>query len=159
MGNERLSRWRAQRQATLPLPSGLSVRVRKIELLDLVGTGKIPAPMLSEFQRAAEPGADVAQVGMEKLLDVLPMINEVVLAAVVDPPVAKEADEEHLGLEELPLNDKLTIFNWTQEEAVALAGFHQGQAQPLDPPLLVHGIRDEAEPDPGPGEQLDHVPV
>ena len=144
-----LKAWRAQRRGTLTLPSGLTVQVQKVELMDLVMQGDIPMPLFQRVYELYQSGAfqDAETLSprdpeMEELLKVVPeamkMFDMVARAALVEPAAADETallalgpDEAeqyldtHIRLAELLLQDKEAIFNWAAAGAVALAPFRE----------------------------------
>jgi hypothetical protein len=118
----KLTEWRKKQVEELELPSGLTATVRRVRLVDLAARGSVPTPLagaVSEMLRGkkfdAASVADYAEYG--KLVDL------VVSAAVIAPPVAPTSDDEHLGLDELTLEDKTAIFNWAHSEGDRLDGF------------------------------------
>lgn len=121
MGQVQLAEWRARRRQELTLPSGLTVVVRRLGLLDVVAEGNLPMPLLALVDEAQQAGA--AEFGLADLPRVMPLIDAAVRRAVVEPPVADEPDETHLGLRELSVEDRLAIFNWLTGAAAALAPF------------------------------------
>lgn len=124
-----LRAWRLAREVDYELPSGLTVRLRRVALLDLVSTGQMPAPLLTliqDFSASNETAVDMAQ--LPQFTEVL---NAVTLAAVIEPPIQPIGDEEHLGLNEMPFDDKLEIFNWLNQGAQRLAPFLQGAIEPV----------------------------
>lgn len=125
-----LRSWRLAREVERELPSGLTVRLRRVALLDLVSTGQLPAPLLSlieDFATHVATTLDMAQ--LPQFTDVL---NAVTLATVIEPPIQPIGDEEHLGLDEMSFSDKLEIFTWANEGAQRLAPFLQRAEQPVD---------------------------
>ena len=125
-----LAAWRAGRISERTLPSGLDVKVKKVTLLDLAAQGSIPTPLLGAVQtlidQASNTGSlEVTLAGFEQHASV---INLVFKASMVEPAVADEPSETHIGVNEAPITDRLDVFNWAQEETAQLATFPQ-QAQ------------------------------
>lgn len=105
------------------LPSGLVVRLRRVGILDLAEQGRIPAPLAGVVQSVIdkkEISIDLAEFG--KFAGV---INLVVGAAMMDPPVADVADETHIAVGELPVDDRMSVFNWCNEVGSQLEPFRQ----------------------------------
>ena len=118
--------WREQRTETLELPSGLTVRVRKILLRDLVLYGKIPAPLFEsteKFTREKQGNQDLTVKELQEHPEFLQFIDHIVRATVIDPPLADQSDEEHLSIDELTFDDRMMIFNWNNGGAAELAPF------------------------------------
>lgn len=127
-----LTTWRAQRQSQLTLPSGLVVTVRRVDLIDLAAQGQIPTPLLDQIQAHLTDNAGRFQIADLALLGELPTI--IARAAIIDPPLAETGDATHLGLDELPMQDKLAILTWAQQGVAPLATF-PGDASRANPPV------------------------
>lgn len=120
-----LKTWRATREVSQTLPSGLTVRARKAELLDLVTQGAIPTPLLGMVDEMTGQGGQTVPV--TELSKYVELIDVVVQAIIVDPPLAAVADEEHLSIKEVPFTDRLFLFNQASGGAASLVPF---SAQP-----------------------------
>lgn len=126
-----LRQWRALRGSGEPftLPSGLVIRLKRVGILDLAEQGEIPAPLAGQVQEIFDEKDHALQLSdFGKFAGV---INLVVKAAAVDPRVADEPDENHVGVHELPMTDRMAIFNWCNEVADALVPFRQEPEQPV----------------------------
>jgi hypothetical protein len=117
-----LKEWRAARRAELDLPSGLHVTVQRIELLDLIAQGSIPTPALAMVSDSIKQGTRV-EVDLQSFAQYADLINAVVRAALISPPLSDVVDAEHMTLDEIPLNDRIAIFNWTMQGAKQIAPF------------------------------------
>lgn len=138
-----LKAWREKRkgeQATLP--SGLVVTLRRCDLLDLAEQGGIPAPLVAVANQLIEDGASIKVEELEKFM---PTINLVAKANLVDPKVADTPDSTHVGIEELPVKDRLAIFNWAAAGVARLVPFREKPGQPADALGDVQGLPGEAE--------------
>lgn len=118
-----LNAWRQGRQETLTLSCGLTVTVRKVDLLDLAAKGQIPVPLHAAVQQmlaqsAADPGLDVAT-----LPERAAVIDLIVAAALVEPRISAEPSDTTITLSELPFVDRISIFSWAHEEAAQVATF------------------------------------
>jgi len=123
---EALQAWRAQmaEMTEVTLPSGLMVACKRVELLDLVANGQIPAPLLGAVEKLTTASdGETTKVDMAEWPTYAELINVVVKATVVEPPIADESDEEHLGIQELPISDRMYVFNWANTGASALSSF------------------------------------
>ena len=117
-----LHAWRQGRQATLNLSCGLTVTVRKVDLLDLAAHGSIPTPLHAAVQQMlAQQGA--GGLDLATLPERAAIIDLVVKAALVAPPLADEPSDEAITLDELPFVDRISIFSWAHEEAAQVATF------------------------------------
>jgi hypothetical protein len=152
-----LQEWR-QRGETETLPSGLAVRYVEVSLLDLAMNGEIPAPLVGVVDRLLNDEEDV-EIELEDFTQMAPLINNLIKAALVDPPVADEPDATHLGVEELPATDRLFLFNRLHKEAQRLEPFRAGTDEPVDAAPTGDGLRAAAERDTGTGDgDVDGLP-
>jgi hypothetical protein len=120
-----LAEWRAQRQTTLTLPSGLDATLRRITVEDVAARGSIPTPLYGQVSAIIDqqPGAVAPTLDLASLPQFAVLIDVVAAAALVSPAVAEVADETHITIDELPFADRLHIFTWAQGGAAALAPF------------------------------------
>lgn len=122
MGNPKLLAWRARRTEEVHLPSGLTVTAKRITLEDVIMSGDIPKPLLGMIEEIrAASAADGLTV--ERLVEFMPVVDRTVSLAIVDPPLAAVADDEHLALDELPAKDRLALFSWLVQPAASVAPF------------------------------------
>jgi hypothetical protein len=126
--------WRKKRQEgeLVTLPSGLVVRRRRVHILDLAVQGKIPAPLVTlaaEMVSATRRKLDLD--GMQRYADV---VNLVVKAAMVEPPVGDEATEAQLAVDEMEMLDRLAIFNDGNVPTRPLRIFRPEQTQSVATP-------------------------
>lgn len=136
-----LQEWRAKRaqgeQALLP--SGLTVTLRKVSMLDLAEQGQIPEtlkPMIGELTKVAERGMtadDLTKLGA--------LINVVVAAALVGPA--------ELAPEELPFEDRQAIFAWANEASEKLKLFRPEAGEFVEVTLSGIGVRRASQRLPG----------
>lgn len=121
----KLAEWRAKRDhgEEFETPSGLIVSLRRVSLFDLAERGAIPAPLAGLVQGTLDGKG--ARLDLAQFPEYAELINLVVAATVVDPPIALEGDDEHLAVAELPMADRLAIFNWANGVAVALQPFRR----------------------------------
>lgn len=128
MVNAKLAAWRAGRTEEVALPSGLTVTARRITLEDLLVSGNIPKPLLSMMETLrAEAAAGALEVA--RLVEFMPVVDGLVRMAIIDPPLADVADDEHMSIEELPAADRLALFTWLVQPAAALAPFRRKPAR------------------------------
>lgn len=149
--SERSERLAAIRAARLPvrvvLNDGTTVLVRRVRLKDLVIEGAIPLTLVDEM--AAQKGARKKGSNLEEMKKLMPLLDAVALAAVVDPPIAREADEDHLGLGELSPDEKMLIFDEVNRAAEELRPFRGQPAGDADPARDGDDVPPEAVGDAG----------
>lgn len=129
-----------QRQPVrLALSCGLDVTARKVEMLDLIAAGQLPAPLLD--QALAFQLGEAMRVTTDSLAERLPFLNAVVCAIVIAPrfvaSVAGLAPAPEAGphayrdgagllvydVNLLPVSARLELFAWAQPEVRPFAEF------------------------------------
>jgi hypothetical protein len=118
-----LAEWRMSKRAELDLPSGLHVQVRKVKLIDLALSGKIPETLTKDMLKLAEGPVEVEPSELPRLMQVF---DAVVRAMLVEPGIvetAAECDETHITVDELDYEDKVMMFQWANGGAEALRPF------------------------------------
>lgn len=123
-----LQEWRKQQQEEITLPSGLTVVVKKVDLLTLVMEGNVPATLLTKAQENNKPGKTW---DMSEVPELKTALDAYALATIVSPPVVRGAgDDEQVGLDEIPGTDKLALFERANAGVNALAGFRKEAGEP-----------------------------
>ena len=140
---DNLAQWRASQRHETTLPSGLMVVLRDVTMTDLLFTGKLPASMLDMAQSAVEQGkADIDLKSLAKNgQDLKLLINELVLLCLVEPKIAEQPDEDHIGIDELNGDDKMSIFNWANREVEQVRSFREGENEPVAALQPGNGVR------------------
>ena len=117
-----LAQWRAGRTEEVALPSGLTVTARRITLEDVIMSGDIPKPLLGMIEGLRAAAAEDA-LTLDRLVEFMPVVDRTVRMAIIDPPMADVADDEHMSIEELPAGDRLALFSWLVQPAAKIAPF------------------------------------
>jgi hypothetical protein len=130
-----LAQWRAARLHELKLPSGLDVKVRDVDMTDLVLTGAIPNTLVEllgdeETQKLSEEEVGKKMLGENKA-EFVTFISVIVKAALVEPAIGDVPDDTHIMLDELSFADKMQIFNFINRDANAVRPFREGSAEPV----------------------------
>lgn len=138
----KLREWRKKQQAmeTMTLPGGLEVVLRRVHILDLVASGRIPETLDALVKKATATG-----FGVEDVMEFLPLINSVATACLVEPAIGEQADETHVTLDEMPLLDRLAIFEWANGAANALRPFRGEQTGVVEPARAGDDLSQPAE--------------
>ena len=120
-----LDEWRSKRQQgeNATLPSGLTVQLRQVSMLDLAAKGQIPQTLKPKIEELMQGGGKAAKVTLGSLSQYVEVIDLVVGACLAGP--------EGLTVDELPYQDKIAIFNWANEVSGKLQSFRPEQAQPV----------------------------
>jgi hypothetical protein len=97
--------------------------------------GKVPNTLMSVFVNAAEKTeAEAEKIAGEAISNNAEefgkMLNAVVQAAFVEPKIGDVADDEHITLEEIPMGDKLFVFNALNQEVAKVRSFRDGEDEP-----------------------------
>lgn len=120
--SDRLAAWKA---ATAPreveLSSGLTATIRPVRLENLVLSGSIPLTLLRQAQ-ALKPRKD-GTFREEDALEMAVVIDAVVLAAVVDPPLTRDGGADSIALYDIPFTDRVKLFEEANRPATALQSF------------------------------------
>lgn len=153
-----LAKWRAGRTHELTLPSGLTVMVADVTVTDLMFTGKLPPALLAMAEKAEKAGEQELdlQAISKNAPEFAQLMDAICTIAVKDPPIAEHGDDEHLGLDEIPGDDKMAIFNWINRETAAVQPFRD-EGQPAEAGRAGAQVLDETQPDPAVAERLDRV--
>ena len=109
----------------MTLPSGQVATLRRVHLLDLVESGRIPDELSGVVLEVIDEG--VKKPSLEDLSAYIEVVNLVCMAAFVDPPVAEKGSDEALGVEEVPFLDRAEVFRWCNEGARKLRPFRKEQ--------------------------------
>mgnify|MGYP000971814741 CR=1 FL=1 len=120
-----LEEWRKRRQQgeDATLPSGLTVQLRQVSMLDLAAKGEIPQTLKPQIDALMQGGNKVKDVTLDGLYKFVGVIDLVVGACLAGP--------EGLAVDELSYGDKVAIFNWANEASGKLQPFRREQAQPV----------------------------
>lgn len=130
-----LAQWRAQRLHELTLPSGLPVKVRDVDMTDLVLTGAIPNTLIDLLGNEETQKLSEDEVGKKMLSEnkneFATLLSVIVKAALVEPAIGDVPDETHITLDELTFADKMEIFNFVNRDANAVRPFREGFTEPV----------------------------
>jgi hypothetical protein len=143
-----IQEWREKNQPQeVELPSGNTALLRKVNLLELAIAGSIPTTLIVRAQDIKAGKEDWGNVmsDPDRLAEISSLIAPVVLAAFVEPAVAKEPDAEHLGIEEISMQDRMAVFQWCNADAEAVQPFRGDAEDGVEPVQDRGGDGDEAE--------------
>jgi len=160
-----LETFRALRSLTVPLESGLALRVRKIDALALLdGAGDMPNPLLALVQQSMKPGQGVSHAVADEVIQdpaaisalrsTLDHLLERVFLAVILPdgteiPGPLGGD---LQADDFDPAEKMAVFvalMGGEERLAAAQSFLQEQASPVVAAPDEQGVRPEAVEDAG----------
>lgn len=132
-----LAAWRESKIRTTELPaSGLTVRYKPVDLMELASTGEIPDGMKQFLEAKKEGGQATGKVSMqmEELPQVATAFDGIARACLVEAlidgtavPFAAVGDDEHIGVNELPFTDKVHLFELSNEGLAKIAPFRGEQ--------------------------------
>lgn len=118
-----LTEWRAlqNKGEEAELPCGLTVKLRRVSALDLAHQGKIPSTLQPQVDKfLAKSQQQGSKLSLNDLKELLPVVTLVCKACIVEP--------EDLDVDELPVNDRMTVFGWANEGAGRLQTFRKPKA-------------------------------
>jgi hypothetical protein len=131
----------------LELPSGASIKVKSVDLVSLVVSGKIPNSLLATVQghlEGVDPEATVSEatkmaekMDPEELAEVFSVMDTLVMAIAMEPKIHPVPEDEGqrsddlLYIDEVDGEDKLFMFNWSQEGLANMKRFPGGPASGL----------------------------
>lgn len=111
--------------SVIPLPSGLQIRARRVDLTSLLKQGDVPNALVPIVQQALAKGQQMDpkdlvgdQVDMSTLTSMLEMVDSVVVSTCVEPQVhpdpeaGVEEEDDLLYVKDLEADDKMFIFQW-----------------------------------------------
>ena len=130
-----LAEWRSARTHELELPSGLTATVRDVDITDLALTGRIPNSLMDVFVSAAEQKSEADAEKMagdaiaKNAADFGRMLDAVTRAAFVSPRIGDVADDETVTVDEIPMGDKLFLFNHLNREVARVRSFREGERE------------------------------
>ena len=145
-----VAEWREKnRPQDVELPSGNVAKLRKVHLVDLVIQGMIPATLVAEAEALKDADGTALVQDLEKLTGFREMLNAVAKATFVEPPVGDEGTDAQLGVDEVPFDDLVHVFNWCNGRARQIEPFRAEPKPGVDAVPDGDGVREAAEPDPG----------
>ncbi len=147
-----LANFRANRVKEMPEPlpvSGMRVFVRDVTMMDLVLSGKLPEPLVEVIQ-SLEGGDTEQEVDLRKIArngeEFGMMVDALVMLGCVEPPVAEQADIDHVGIDELAGDDKMAIFSYLHREVQTLKSFRD-EGNSLEAAQPGGDVQHASEPD------------
>ena len=153
-----LAEWRSQQLQEVTLPSGLVVFLRDVTVTDLAMTGKLPPSLLDLAEKESEKGKQ--ELNLKELMENVPEINTLLdllpPLAVVEPPIAEIADDDHLGIHEISKADKMFLLQWIFRETAVVQPFRD-EGKPVPPGPDGQTVLDETQPDPAVADRLGQL--
>lgn len=153
-----LKAWRESRIRDVTLPSGLQVKIStSMKLADFAAQGRIPTPLAGLVNDYID-GKDIPTT-IESLAGLTGLWDLVAKAAILSPAIADEGDAEHLGVNELSVDDKSYIFNVVHGRATQLIPFRPEQGSDVGTTPDSDKLQPEAQPDPEDPGRMGSLPV
>lgn len=104
---------------TLPI-CGLDVHLRQAGVLDLIALGQLPETLSATAEQSL--GTD-GRLRIDDFAKQMPLIDLVAGICFVSPKVPEE-----MAITEIPVADRIAIFQWANVEVEPLRPFHEEQA-------------------------------
>jgi hypothetical protein len=108
--------WKEKANTTymLTLPSGAVVRIRRLNLLEQASIGHIPLHLVSSSmlitQKFSNPSKWV-DIEPEELDNLMQVLKKTTVLAVVEPKVSEEETEDEMNVNDIPMEDLISIFS------------------------------------------------
>lgn len=120
-----LNEWRARREQgeDAQLPSGLTVQLRQVSMLDLAAKGQIPPTLRPQIDALMGSGGKLDKMSLEAVNKFVGVVDLVVSACLAGP--------DGLTVDELTYQDKIAVFNWANEMSGRLQPFRRQDAEPV----------------------------
>ena len=115
------------------LPSGLEIKVKRVGVMDLAERGEIPQILQPQIEKLMATTGQVRQVSLGEFKEFAGVINLVCGACIMAPT--------ELGVHELPMADRLSIFTWANEPGEKLKPFRRQQTGDVETPFAVGELR------------------
>ncbi len=99
---------------TLTLPSGVVVKVKKLNLVDLAITGYIPFELITSSIKTAQTLSSTDKweaISKEDLSNIVEMFDKAIQLAVVEPKVTADGANDTMPVSKVPFADKFYIFS------------------------------------------------
>lgn len=112
----------------LPLPSGLVVRAKRVELKTLITKGSVPNPLMEVVSEALRKGqaadiekmvgVDEDEIDLDTVNDMFDLVSRIIIESVTEPKVwpepaeGEERDEDLLYVDEFDADDQMFIYQW-----------------------------------------------
>lgn len=146
------------------LPSGAKVRLRKLEMEDLIAIGILDK--MDTFGPEAISGSEASLVKKsesedreqyaKRLKELFALVDQVAVAALVNPKILpKPSDQEapreegRLYVDGVPQNDRMAIFEVAAEDMSSFLGIGEGQNSDVGPVETSPSLPHPAEQAPG----------
>ena len=142
--SDRLAEWRqALAPRELTLSSGLTVLIRPVPLINLIMSGVIQLTLmcLARGGRPTKSGETIT----DEAIKMTPVIDIVVMAAVIDPPVTSDGAGDSIAVADIDYSDRVTIFEEANRPAAALQPFREQPNGDVGTAPDSEGVREAAE--------------
>lgn len=150
----------------LPLPTGLTIRARRPDVVQMLKQGSVINPLLEVVTGLVDKGKEVTVnslfggedegIDLEKVKDMYEMVDGIVCAVFIEPKCHPEPAEgedrsdDLLYVDEVEAEDKMFLFQWVLGGTDDLAQFRQQARADLATLAEVQGGADSTESAPGP---------
>lgn len=141
---ETLAQYRAGQYHEITLEkSGLTVFVRDASITDLMLLGKLPQTLINviiEETENKDNSVDLSKFASSDMFGAL--VSGVVRVCVVEPPIEDKPGSDCLGIEEIPGDDRMQIFEWANREVAPVAkNFRQSSGELVDAAQHRRGVQ------------------
>lgn len=141
-----LAEWREKNFHEVEMPlSGRVLEVRDVGLIDLAIMGKIPNTLMDLVQGLNDKKITEAEMMTNHGREFGELLNQIFISAVAYPPVAEEADDDHISPNDFFYGDKMALFNWVNREANIVRPFRREADKPMANTSDGQDLREKSE--------------
>lgn len=125
----------------LPLPSGLVVRAKRVEIQTFILNGNVPNPLMQVVSEALEKGqkADIEKIvgveeggiDLETVREMYDLVEAIVIESIQEPKVhpvpedPENRDDDLLYVDEVDDEDKMFIYQWASGGTADIEQFRE----------------------------------
>jgi hypothetical protein len=119
-----------QEAVTLELPSGMIIRARRPDPMQLAAWDKLPMSLAAAAQAEDAEHGSAPQVTNDQAAEMAVFLRDLLIYCCVDPRVSLAPKDDEIHPKDIPQGDWIFILNWAMraEEARALQGFRSRRA-------------------------------
>ncbi|MFZ2488887.1 MAG: hypothetical protein WAZ19_12270 [Anaerolineae bacterium] len=103
-----VAQWRKSNTRTIVLPSGLDVRIKKLEVVDVLSSAGLSSAMIEQFKELTDAGGGV--VDISNLSIVRELYEATAKLVFVDPPIHPVTSDQGVALVDLSFADLQVVF-------------------------------------------------
>jgi len=100
----------------IDLPSGLAIKAKRLDLLEMVIAGTIPMPLLNSSLAVAKSldvknPDSITKVSEDELADMRKLMQTAAILGVIEPAITDTGEGNSMDAREIPVSDLMFIFD------------------------------------------------